>query len=455
MVPSGTPSMTIFRNPKEVKPYIVPSPERCNLPAAAIHASSDFLIIVDINAPAAHIAQHKWQPNTPDGQGMPFLFQHGKASAGSTGGTFMRMFKGPTGSGSEDWHFPQALAFPTSGIRSSDVVSITCDKEIITGGHVDNSVRLISADGAKTLEIARGHCAPVTCLGQSTDGNYLVTGSRDATVLLWRIHRTSTSRSSSMSELSTDPGTPTSSGSNALANNLADKSRRRRIEGPIHFLRGHHAEIISCCVSSDLGIVVSCSHSSDVLLHSIRRGRLIRRLVGVEAHAVCLSSYGIVMAWNKSLHTLSTFTLNGTLVARAQFPFSSSINCMEVSADGQKALIGLNSCLESDGAFDNSRHLKSKMPGTEDLSDEENRLDIPSPSICLLELPSLKVLHSMKLREGQDITAMALNKDHTNLLVSTVDKQLIIFTDPALSLKVVDQMLKLGWEGDGLSPLMK
>lgn len=118
-----------------VKPYAVPAPERCNLPAAAIHASSDTVVIVDINAPAAHIAQHKWQSNTPDGQGTPFLFQHGKAATSSTGGTLMRMFKGP-GVGSDDWQFPQALAFPASGIRSSSVVAVTCDKEIITGEYL-------------------------------------------------------------------------------------------------------------------------------------------------------------------------------------------------------------------------------------------------------------------------------------------------------------------------------
>ncbi|KAG6728224.1 hypothetical protein I3842_02G162800 [Carya illinoinensis] len=127
---------TIFRNPNEVKPYVVPAPERCNLPAAAIHASSDSVVIVNINAPAAHIAQHEWQPNTPDGQGTPFLFQHGRASASSTGGTLMRMFKGPAGSGADEWQFPQALAFATSGIRSSAIVAITCDKEIITGKHL-------------------------------------------------------------------------------------------------------------------------------------------------------------------------------------------------------------------------------------------------------------------------------------------------------------------------------
>lgn len=436
---------TIFRNPKEVKPYGVSNPERCNLPAAAIHASSDSLIIVDMNAPAAHVAQHKWQPNTPDGQGTPFLFQHGKAGVGSTGGTFMRMFKGSAGSGPEEWQFPQALAFAASGIRGSSLVAITCDKEIITGGHVDNSVRLVSPDGAKTLEIARGHCSLVTCLALSPDSNYLVTGSRDATVLLWRVHRASTSRSTSMSELSSSSGTPNSTSNNTTANALADKSRRRRIEGPIHVLRGHLGEIISCYVSSDLGVVVSCSNSSDVLIHSVTRGRLIRRLVGVEAHMVCLSSDGIVILWNKSLHTLSTYTLNGTLVARAQIPLSSSISCMAVSADGQSALIGLNPCLENDGYLDFESNRTTEV----------NTLDVPPPSICFIDLHTLKVFHTLQLGDGQDITAMALNKGNTNLLVSTIDKQLIIFTDPALSLKVVDQMLKLGWEGDGLSPLMK
>ncbi|OAY49278.1 BEACH domain-containing protein C2 isoform X3 [Manihot esculenta] len=449
---------TIFRNPKEIRPYAVPAPERCNLPAAAIHASLDTVIIADINAPAAHVAQHKWQPNTPDGQGTPFLFQHGKAAASSASGTFMRMFKGPAGSGTDEWQFPQALAFAASGIRSTAVVSITCDKEIITGGHVDNSIKLVSSDGAKTLETATGHCAPVTCLSLSPDSSYLVTGSRDTTLLLWKIHRAFTSRSSSISEPSTGPGTP-SSASSAPANVLADKSRRRRIEGPIHVLRGHHREILCCCVSSDLGIVVSCSLLSDVLLHSVRRGRLIRRLVGVEAHAVSLSSEGVVLTWSKSQHTLSTFTLNGVPIARAQLPFSGSISCMEISVDGKGALIGMNSCSVNDG---NSNHnFSMKKSGAEhfelesERTGEENRLDLPSPSVCFLDLHTLKVFHVLKLEEGQDITALALNIDNTNLLVSTADKQLIIFTDPALSLKVVDQMLKLGWEGEGLSPLIK
>ncbi|TYJ08697.1 hypothetical protein E1A91_A11G092100v1 [Gossypium mustelinum] len=454
---------TIFRNPREVKSYAVPNPDCCNLPAAAIHASSDSVIIVDTDAPAAHIAQHKWQPNTPDGQGAPFLFQHGKATTSSAGGALRRMFRGPAaaGSGSDDRHFPQALAFASSGIRNSSIVSITCDKEIITGGHADNSIKLLSSDGAKTIEMAFGHSAPVTCLALSPDSNYLVTGSRDSTVILWRIHRAFTSCPSSTSEPTAGTGTPTSTSGGTLANSLADKSRKHRIEGPIYVLRGHQREILCCCVSSDLGVAVSCSHSSDVLLHSIRRGRLMRRFPGVEADAVCLSSEGIILTWNQSQHTLSTFTLNGVLVARAQLPSLGGVSCMEISVDGENALIGMNSSLGNNGVSNSNQDLSLKKPVADNLdfeseeTNKSNKLDIPSPSICFLNLHTLKVFHVLELGEGQDITALALNEDNTNLLVSTADKQLIIFTDPALSLKVVDQMLKLGWEGEGLSPLIK
>ncbi|KAK7256659.1 hypothetical protein RIF29_30113 [Crotalaria pallida] len=448
---------TIFRNPKEVKPYAVPFSERSNLPAAAIHASSDMVVVVDMNAPAAHVAQHKWQPNTPDGKGSPFLFQHGKVSSGSSGGTLMRMFKVPVASG-EEWQFPQAVAFSASGIRSQAIVSITCDKEIITGGHADNSIRLISSDGAKTLETAYAHCAPVTCVGLSPDSSYLVTGSRDTTVLLWKIHTVLVSQSSVISEHSSVTGTRSSTSSSSSY--LSEKDQRYRIEGPIQVLRGHRSEILSCCVSSDLGIVVSCSHSSDVLLHSIRRGRLTRRLDGVEAHIVCLSSEGVVMTWNESQHTLSTYTLNGALIAKTRLSFFCSISCMEISVDGRSALIGINS-LENGGPYNNSSNLQLNKSGVIDLDSESedtyesNRIDVPSPSICFLDMHNLEVFHVLRLGEGQDITAVALNNDNTNLLVSTSNKQLIIFTDPSLSLKVVDQMLKLGWEGDGLQPLIK
>lgn len=48
----------------------------------------------------------------------------------------MRMFKGQSPPGLDEWHFPQASAFAVTGIRNKAVVAITCDREIITGNYV-------------------------------------------------------------------------------------------------------------------------------------------------------------------------------------------------------------------------------------------------------------------------------------------------------------------------------
>lgn len=250
---------------------------------------------------------------------------------------------------------------------------------------MDNSIRLISADGARALEIARGHYAPVTCLSMSHDSSYLVSGSRDATALLWKIHRSSVSRSGSSAELSGNPSTPRSPSNAARKSNSVDKSTRHRIEGPIHVLRGHLGEIACCAVSSDLGIVASCSNSLDILIHSIRQGRLLRRLTGIEAHSLCLSSDGIIITWNKSLCNISTYTLNGVLIAKKQLPMSSRVSCIEVSIDGRSALVGLNPPLENGGSEYNQQLNADHEPI------EGNRRELALPSICFFDLYTLKV----------------------------------------------------------------
>lgn len=310
---------------------------------------------------------------------------------------------------------------------------------------MDNSIKLVSSDGAKTLEMAHGHCAPVTCLGLSPDSSYLATGSRDTTVLLWRIHREFSSRSSSLSDPRAGTSTTNSASSSNLSSTLADKSRRCRIEGPIHVLRGHQSEVHCCYVSSDLGIVVSCSHSSDVLLHSIRRGRLLRKLPGIRANAVCLSSEGVLLTWDKLQHSLRTFTLNGVMIASIQLPFSGSISCMEVSVNGQSALIGINTCSENDGP--GSWDLKLKKPGSDNINqgsdkdEETNRLDLPSPSICFLDLHKLKVWGNDKISQPRmcnDAASCmpALGRVRSRISLVTVPKH-------ALKIKIVQANDKL------------
>lgn len=256
------------------------------------------------------------------------------------------------------------------------------------GGHADNSIKLISSDGAKTIETAAGHCAPVTCLTLSKDSNYLVTGSRDTTVIVWRIHRVSPS---SVKNASESASAPVSSTSGSDLHSTTDTNRRRRIEGPMHVLRGHLGEIISCSVCSDLGAVASCSNASGVILHSLRRGHLIKKL-DIQAHIVCLSSLGVLLIWNKFKKRLSTFTVNGIPIATTLVsPFSGSISCIHISADGENALIGTASSTDQINKDIIPENSSMEPDRSDEIATSRESIKISVPSVAFLNLHTLKV----------------------------------------------------------------
>ena len=77
--------------------------------------------------------------------------------------------------------------------------------------------------------------------------------------------------------------------------------------------------------------------------------------------------------------------------------------------------------------------------------------------MCSLDLLSMRMVASYDLR-GQ-VRACRFTEDDTNLVVllrneSGTSGRLLIFTAPSTSLKLVDQMLRLGWEEDGLDAIM-
>lgn len=217
---------------------------------------------------------------------------------------------------------------------------------ILAGGHADNSLKVIATDNAYASETALGHCAPITCLGLSPDGSTLVTGSKDATVILWHILSvansgvaSSTSDTASVVEAAAAVRSSVTEATEANASMV--EFRRRHVEGPVYVLRGHVDEVVCCCVNHELDLVVSSSRSRGVLLHSITRGRFLRRLPVERADMVALSSEGIVVVFNRFSRVLQTYTENGHLVASKLLPsWEGSISSLVVSVDGLHAVIG-------------------------------------------------------------------------------------------------------------------
>lgn len=87
-----------------------------------------------MNAPACHVAVHRWQANTPDGRGLPFLFHYAKLNAGSSSGALIRMFRGQPGSSNDENRYPRVAALSATGINPTAIVAITPDgRHLLTG----------------------------------------------------------------------------------------------------------------------------------------------------------------------------------------------------------------------------------------------------------------------------------------------------------------------------------
>ncbi|CAK9224782.1 unnamed protein product [Sphagnum troendelagicum] len=458
---------TVFRNPHATKAYAIPGSDRLNVPATEVRATHDSIVTVDMEVPTCHVAVHRWQPNTPDGRGMPFLFQHGRSNLSASSGALMRMFSKPQED--SECRYPRAIALTPAGVKLGTVVAITPDgRYLLTGGHADNSLKVVATDTAVAVESALGHCSPITCLALSPEGSTLVTGSGDATVILWGIHGSSSMGISGLSTVSdrslgaaaaaaaaaAASASSTSEGAEATAS-LAD-FRRRHVEGPLHVLRGHVDELVCCCVNTDLDLVVSSSHTKGVLLHSITRGRFLRQLPIDRADMVAVSPEGIILLFDKASRVLQAFTVNGVQIAAKLLPsWEGDISSIVISKDGLHAVIG-TSCGRPPVSFENRLQTAKGISSSDNVRyssqhSPQSLLSVQRFIFLCFQFVLLQVIQKFMLRKSQDITAMTLNSDNTNLVVSTSDGQLLVFTDPALSIKVVDQMLRLGWEGGGLT----
>uniref|UniRef100_A0A3Q2QGZ1 Neurobeachin n=1 Tax=Fundulus heteroclitus TaxID=8078 RepID=A0A3Q2QGZ1_FUNHE len=201
---------------------------------------------------------------------------------------------------------------------SSQCFVITADNRfILLCGFWDKSFRVYSTDTGKLTQIVFGHRDVVTCLARSESyigGDcYVLTGSRDATLLLWYWN----GKHSSVGE---NPGAA--------------------ITTPRAILTGHDCEVTCVSVCAELGLVISGCTEGPCLIHSMN-GDLLRSL---EAPENCLrprliqsSTEGHCMVYyDKGQFCL--FSINGKLLRHMEV--EESIKAMLLSRDGQYLLTG-------------------------------------------------------------------------------------------------------------------
>lgn len=200
---------------------------------------------------------------------------------------------------------------------SSQCFIITADNRfILLCGFWDKSFRVYSTDTGKLTQIVFGHRDVVTCLARSESyigGDcYVLSGSRDATLLLWYWN----GKHNSIGE---SPG---------------------KFTTPRAILTGHDCEVTCASVCAELGLVISGCKEGPCLIHSMN-GDLLRTLEGPERclqpRLIQSSTEGHCMIYYDK-GQFCHFSVNGKLLGHMEV--EDSIKAMYLSRDGQYLLTG-------------------------------------------------------------------------------------------------------------------
>mmetsp|Transcript_15598 Transcript_15598/g.23502 ORF Transcript_15598/g.23502 Transcript_15598/m.23502 type:complete len:2359 (+) Transcript_15598:1-7077(+) len=215
-------------------------------------------------------------------------------------------------------------------------------KMLFSCGHWDHTFKVTAIDTGRLIQSVSSHKDAVTCLTLASDfgRTWLVTGSRDCTLMIWDVH---TSR-----DMPLGPS-------------------------PAHVLYGHDDAVTSVSVSTELDVVVSGSEDGTVIVHSLREGSYTRSiLVGASSpmravqsqqecgftserqangssasrrriHWVCVTRESYVVVYLIDEHLLCTYTINGRLIATKDI--RERLYAFAPSEDGQVLITGGENCL--------------------------------------------------------------------------------------------------------------
>uniref|UniRef100_A0AAY4EZI2 Neurobeachin n=1 Tax=Denticeps clupeoides TaxID=299321 RepID=A0AAY4EZI2_9TELE len=196
---------------------------------------------------------------------------------------------------------------------------VTADNRyILVCGFWDKSFRVYSSETGKLTQIVFGHWDVVTCLARSESyigGDcYIVSGSRDATLLLWYW-----------------------SGRHHI---IGDNPNNSDYPAPRAVLTGHDHEVVCVSVCAELGLVISGAREGPCLVHTIT-GDLLRALEGpencVQPRLISVSSEGHCIIYYER-GRFCNFSINGKLLA--QMDISDSTRAILLSSDGQNLVTG-------------------------------------------------------------------------------------------------------------------
>ncbi|XP_072352179.1 lipopolysaccharide-responsive and beige-like anchor protein isoform X2 [Scyliorhinus torazame] len=201
---------------------------------------------------------------------------------------------------------------------NSQCFVITADNRfILVCGFWDKGFRVYSTDTGKLAQVIFGHWDVVTCLARSESyigGDcYILSGSRDATLLLWYWNG---------------------------KNHSVGEYPNTEYAAPRAILTGHDCEISCAAICAELGLVISGSKEGPCLIHTMN-GDLLKALESPEnclhPRLIQLSTEGhCVIYYEKG--QFCVFSVNGKLLTKVET--EDSAKAMLLSRDGQYLITG-------------------------------------------------------------------------------------------------------------------
>uniref|UniRef100_A0A7S0L8V8 BEACH domain-containing protein n=1 Tax=Coccolithus braarudii TaxID=221442 RepID=A0A7S0L8V8_9EUKA len=162
---------------------------------------------------------------------------------------------------------------------------------LASGGHWDNSLLVSAAHGSGSVRHRLCcHSEFITCVVVSSCGRWVLTGSDDATAILWSVPS---------GKMGTERPQPT------------------------HVLRGHSAPLLCVALSSVMRLAASGARDGTAALYTLRGGTrvaLIQEPSGSAVEQVLLADSGYVILVSTAGSQLHLFSLNGLLVWSNSLP---------------------------------------------------------------------------------------------------------------------------------------
>lgn len=201
---------------------------------------------------------------------------------------------GPGGGVTERRHaFGVAAADGAVEPRGGERFALSGDgRFLFSCGYYDRSVRCSATADGRTAQVLRAHADVVSCLSLADGGAYLVTGSRDTSLMVWRV---------------------AAAGGGGRGGGGGAGGAPSICERPLHILHGHDDEVVCVAASSELNTIVSGSRDGTAIVYTLRSGQYMRSLrqpAGLGVDAVALSSAGAVVLYARADNSLHVFTIN-------------------------------------------------------------------------------------------------------------------------------------------------